>query len=96
MTTSTEGIARQMNVDLPEELAITDTRDGSLVGAQQAIAALSVGTMKINNVFGGAPGGSAQSRGTSGHGHGYGPELLDEMTRTEVVRVSAAQTASEA
>ena len=53
--------------------------------AQQAWRALPVGTVKINAVFGGAPGGAAQPRGASGSGFGYGPELLDEMTVTKVV-----------
>lgn len=55
---------------------------------QQAAATLPVGTVKINAVFGGAPGGSAQPRGASGHGFGYGPELLDEMTTTTVVHIA--------
>lgn len=62
---------------------------GSIAHAQQAIAALPVGTVKVNDVFGGAPGGSAQPRGESGHGFGYGPELLDEFTRVKVVHVAA-------
>lgn len=62
---------------------------GSIAHAQQAIAALPVGTVKINEVFGGAPGGSAQPRGESGQGFGYGPELLDEFTRVKVVHVVA-------
>lgn len=62
---------------------------GSIAHAQQAIAALPVGTVKVNEVFGGAPGGSAQPRGDSGHGFGYGPELLDEFTRVKVVHVAA-------
>jgi acyl-CoA reductase-like NAD-dependent aldehyde dehydrogenase len=62
---------------------------GSIAHAQQAIAALPAGTVKINEVFGGAPGGSAQPRGDSGHGFGYGPELLDEFTRVKVVHVAA-------
>lgn len=53
--------------------------------AQRAAAVLPVGTIKINAVFGGAPGGSAEPRGASGRGFGYGPELLDEMTTTTVV-----------
>ncbi|AJM77370.1 aldehyde dehydrogenase [Rathayibacter toxicus] len=53
--------------------------------AHRAAAQLPVGTVKINNVFGGAPGGSAQPRGASGTGFGYGPELLTEMTTTTVV-----------
>ncbi len=57
--------------------------------AQAAWRALPVGTVKVNNVFGGAPGGAAQPRRGSGSGFGYGPELLDEMTTTKVVHVSA-------
>lgn len=53
--------------------------------AQQAWRTLEVGTVKINAVFGGAPGGSAHPRRGSGLGFGYGPELLDEMTATKVV-----------
>ncbi|WP_457965272.1 aldehyde dehydrogenase [Arthrobacter sp. D1-29] len=62
---------------------------GSIAHAQQAIASLPVGTVKVNEVFGGAPGGSAQPRGDSGEGFGYGPELLDEFTRVKVVHVAA-------
>lgn len=62
---------------------------GNIAHVQQAIAALPVGTVKVNEVFGGAPGGSAQPRGESGHGFGYGPELLDEFTRVKVVHVAA-------
>lgn len=56
--------------------------------AQQAWRSLPVGTVKINAVFGGAPGGSAEPRRDSGSGFGYGPELLDEMSTTKVVHVS--------
>lgn len=52
--------------------------------AHRAAATLPVGTVKVNAVFGGAPGGSAQPRGASGSGFGYGPELLDEMTTLTV------------
>jgi hypothetical protein len=41
--------------------------------------------VKVNAVWGGAPGGSAQPRKSSGEGFGYGPELLDELTRVKVV-----------
>jgi betaine-aldehyde dehydrogenase len=58
---------------------------GSMSHAQRAWRELPVGTVKINAVFGGAPGGSAQPRRASGSGYGYGPELLDEMTQTKVV-----------
>lgn len=60
---------------------------GRIAHAQQAVAALRVGTLKVNNVFGGAPGGAAQPRRDSGAGFGYGPELLDEMTEVKVVHV---------
>ncbi|GGA55309.1 succinate-semialdehyde dehydrogenase [Pseudoclavibacter endophyticus] len=60
---------------------------GRIAHAQRAVAELAVGTVKINNVFGGAPGGSAQPRRDSGAGFGYGPELLDEMTQVKVVHV---------
>lgn len=62
---------------------------GSIAHAQQATTALPVGTVKINEVFGGAPGGAAEPRGDSGHGFGYGPELLDEFTRVKVVHIAA-------
>jgi succinate-semialdehyde dehydrogenase/glutarate-semialdehyde dehydrogenase len=53
--------------------------------AQRAWRELPVGTVKINAVWGGAPGGAAQPRRGSGDGFGYGPELLDELTRVKVV-----------
>jgi len=58
--------------------------------ALRAAAELPVGTVKVNAVFGGAPGGSAQPRGASGAGFGYGPHLLDEMTTTTVVHLEPA------
>jgi acyl-CoA reductase-like NAD-dependent aldehyde dehydrogenase len=58
--------------------------------AQRAWRELPVGTVKVNAVFGGAPGGAAQPRGASGTGFGYGPELLDEMTTMKVVHWEAA------
>lgn len=60
--------------------------------AHRAVDLLPVGTVKINDVFGGAPGGAAQPRGRSGAGFGYGPELMDEMTTTKVVHMGAAVT----
>ena len=57
--------------------------------AQRAVRELSVGTVKINAAFGGAPGGAATPHGVSGDGFGYGPELLDELTRVRVVHVEA-------
>jgi betaine-aldehyde dehydrogenase len=62
---------------------------GSIAHAQRAIAGLAVGTVKVNAVFGGAPGGSAQPRGISGAGFGYGPELLDEFALVKVVHISS-------
>jgi hypothetical protein len=44
--------------------------------------------VKVNAVFGGAPGGAAEPRRHSGMGFGYGPELLDEMTHTKVVHLA--------
>jgi acyl-CoA reductase-like NAD-dependent aldehyde dehydrogenase len=60
---------------------------GAMAHAQEAWRRLPVGTVKVNAVFGGAPGGAAQPRGASGEGFGYGPELLDELTRTKVVHL---------
>ncbi|RWZ61577.1 aldehyde dehydrogenase [Labedella populi] len=65
----------------------------SMATAHRAIAELDVGTVKVNAVFGGAPGGSAQPRRASGAGFGYGPELLDEMTTTTVVHLGLPETA---
>jgi acyl-CoA reductase-like NAD-dependent aldehyde dehydrogenase len=62
---------------------------GQIAHAELAIAELQVGTIKINNVFGGAPGGSAHPRRESGSGYGYGPELLDEMGVAKVVHIAA-------
>ncbi|TLM75137.1 aldehyde dehydrogenase [Pseudarthrobacter sp. NamB4] len=68
---------------------------GNIAHIQQAVAALPVGTVKINEVFGGAPGGAAQPRGESGAGFGYGPELLDEFSRVKVVHIAAPPAAAE-
>jgi acyl-CoA reductase-like NAD-dependent aldehyde dehydrogenase len=56
--------------------------------AQAAWRTLPVGTVKINSVFGGAPGGASEPRRASGTGFGFGPELLDEMTAMKVVHWS--------
>ncbi|VXB94693.1 Aldehyde dehydrogenase family protein [Arthrobacter sp. 9AX] len=69
---------------------------GNIAHIQQAVAALPVGTVKINEVFGGAPGGAAQPRGDSGAGFGYGPELLDEFSRVKVVHIAAPPAAAKA
>ena len=62
----------------------------SHANAQRAWRELDVGTVKVNAVFGGAPGGAAQPRRHSGHGFGFGPELLDEVTHTKVVHLAVA------
>jgi hypothetical protein len=49
-----------------------------------------VGTVKVNAAFGGAPGGAASPHGASGSGFGYGPELLDELTRVRVAHLEPA------
>jgi acyl-CoA reductase-like NAD-dependent aldehyde dehydrogenase len=58
--------------------------------AQCAVRALRAGTVKVNAVWGGAPGGGAEPRRQSGLGFGYGPELLDEVTTTKVLHVEPA------
>jgi acyl-CoA reductase-like NAD-dependent aldehyde dehydrogenase len=58
--------------------------------AQRALRELKAGTVKVNAVWGGAPGGAAEPRRQSGLGLGYGPELLDEVTATKVVHVEPA------
>jgi succinate-semialdehyde dehydrogenase/glutarate-semialdehyde dehydrogenase len=63
------------------------TRD--MAHAQRAWRELPVGTVKVNAVFGGAPGGAAEPHGDSGHGFGYGPELLDEMSITKAVHLGS-------
>ncbi|WP_312809796.1 aldehyde dehydrogenase family protein [Corynebacterium variabile] len=67
-----------------------------LNAALEAVASLTVGTVKVNEVFGGAPGGSAQPRKDSGEGFGFGPELLDEMVTTTVVHLAALPGQQEA
>jgi len=61
----------------------------SMANAQRAWRELPVGTVKVNAVFGGAPGGAAHPRRGSGQGIGYGPELLDELTVTKVAHIQA-------
>jgi acyl-CoA reductase-like NAD-dependent aldehyde dehydrogenase len=62
--------------------------------AARAAAELNAGTVKINAVWGGAPGGAAHPRGISGKGLGYGPELLDELTCIKAVHLEAGVPAS--
>ena len=60
---------------------------GDLGHAMRAHAELPVGTVKVNSVVGGAPGGAAHPHGASGDALGYGPELLDELTRIRVLHL---------
>ena len=64
--------------------------------ALRAADTLEVGTVKVNAVFGGAPGGSADPRRSSGSGRGYGPDLLGEMTVLKAVHLQAAPAAGSA
>jgi acyl-CoA reductase-like NAD-dependent aldehyde dehydrogenase len=64
----------------------------SQANGQRAWRELRVGTVKVNAVWGGAPGGAAEPRGKSGTGFGYGPDLLDELTRAKVVHLEPAPT----
>ncbi|TDC72338.1 aldehyde dehydrogenase [Micromonospora sp. KC606] len=74
--------------DSPYGLAAT-VLTPSMSHAQRAWRELPVGTVKINAVFGGAPGGAAQPRRGSGQGFGYGPELLDEFSTVKTVHIEA-------
>ncbi|MFN8077529.1 MAG: aldehyde dehydrogenase family protein [Kineosporiaceae bacterium] len=60
--------------------------------ALAAVDALDVGTVKVNNVFGGAPGGSADPRRRSGTGRGYGPDLINELTVVKTVHLGQCVT----
>jgi succinate-semialdehyde dehydrogenase/glutarate-semialdehyde dehydrogenase len=55
--------------------------------AMRAVEDLDVGTVKVNAVFGGAPGGSADPRRASGSGCGYGPDLLREFVVLKAVHL---------
>ena len=63
---------------------------GAQANAQRAWRELQVGTVKINAVWGGAPGGSADPRRGSGLGLGYGPGLLREVSAQKVVHMEPA------
>jgi succinate-semialdehyde dehydrogenase/glutarate-semialdehyde dehydrogenase len=65
----------------------------STAHALRAADELEVGTVKVNAVFGGAPGGSADPRRASGSGPGFGPALLGEMTVLKAVHLEAAPEA---
>lgn len=81
--------ALEIAADTPYGLAAT-VLTANDAHARRAVRELEVGTVKVNAVFGGAPGGAAEPRGCSGRGLGYGPELLDELTSWKVVHRSAA------
>jgi succinate-semialdehyde dehydrogenase/glutarate-semialdehyde dehydrogenase len=62
----------------------------SQANAQRAARELRAGTVKVNAMFGGAPGGAAHPHKASGTGFGYGPELLDEVSQVKVVHYAPA------
>lgn len=66
----------------------------SHANAQRAWRELRAGTVKVNAVWGGAPGGACHPRGCSGSGFGYGPELLDELTQVKAVHLEPAPGAT--
>lgn len=55
--------------------------------ALRAADELDVGTVKVNAVFGGAPGGSADPRRGSGSGPGFGPALIGEFTALKAIHL---------
>ncbi|WP_241248924.1 aldehyde dehydrogenase family protein [Rhodococcus sp. X156] len=61
--------------------------------ALRAAEHLEVGTVKVNAVFGGAPGGSADPRRASGSGPGFGPALLGELSALKAVHLEPAPPA---
>ena len=65
----------------------------STAHALEAAAELEVGTVKVNAVWGGAPGGSADPRRGSGSGRGFGPDLLGELTALKAVHLEPAPPA---
>jgi succinate-semialdehyde dehydrogenase/glutarate-semialdehyde dehydrogenase len=62
--------------------------------ALEAAEELDVGTVKVNAVFGGAPGGSADPRRDSGSGPGFGPDLLGQLTVLKAVHLQSAPSAT--
>ncbi|WP_229073217.1 aldehyde dehydrogenase [Actinoplanes sp. DH11] len=91
VTVDSFGAALSRAAESPYGLAAT-VLTASMSNAQRAWRELPVGTVKVNAVFGGAPGGAAHPRRGSGQGFGYGPELLDEMTVTKAVHIEAPST----
>src|SRR3954452_23606620 len=82
-------------LDLAEEgaygLAAT-VLTGSTQHALRAADVLEVGTVKVNAVFGGAPGGSADPRRGSGTGRGDRPDLVGELTVLKTVHLEGLPT----
>ncbi|HET8600767.1 MAG TPA: aldehyde dehydrogenase family protein [Segeticoccus sp.] len=77
-------LARSSEYGLAATVLTPDTRH-----ALEAADELQVGTVKVNAVFGGAPGGSADPRGASGDGCGFGPDLLREMVALKAVHLES-------
>ncbi|AGZ41602.1 aldehyde dehydrogenase family protein [Actinoplanes friuliensis] len=88
VTVDSFDVALERAADSSYGLAAT-VLTASMSHAQRAWRELAAGTVKINAVFGGAPGGAAQPRRASGDGFGYGPELLDELTVLKAVHLEA-------
>ena len=80
--------ARELTDGPPYGLAAVALRP-DMRHAQRAARELSVGKVKVNAAFGGAPGWGGHAARGVGDGFGYGPELLDELTRVRVVRLEA-------
>ena len=78
--------ARRLRAAL-DDLAGLQTREGGKPLGDSRAGSRRVGTVKVNAAFGGAPGGAATPHGALGDGFGYGPELLDELTRVRVIHV---------
>jgi succinate-semialdehyde dehydrogenase/glutarate-semialdehyde dehydrogenase len=90
--------AVQVVNDFDEALRLADGTDYGLAAtvltpdlarALRAADDLDVGTVKVNAVFGGAPGGSADPRRGSGSGPGFGPALIGEFTALKAVHLEA-------
>jgi len=57
----------------------------SAVRAMKALQTLDAGMIKINTLRGKAPGATSEPRKASGLGHGYGIEVMQELTRQKSV-----------
>jgi acyl-CoA reductase-like NAD-dependent aldehyde dehydrogenase len=58
---------------------------GSAARAMKALQSLDAGMIKINTLRGKAPGATSEPRKASGLGHGYGIEVMQELTRQKSV-----------